>query len=208
MTARTRTEQEEFWAGDFGDEYIDRNRADSLVESNLQLFQKALGRAEPIASVMELGANIGLNLRALRRLLPVARLTGVEINARAVAELRKTEGIEAIHGSIHDLQPDRQFDLTFTKTVLIHINPELLPQVYETLHRAARRYVMLVEYYNPRPVEVAYRGHQQRLFKRDFAGEMLDRFSDLRLADYGFWYHRDRYFQDDVTWFLLEKART
>ena len=36
-----------------------------------------------------------------------------------------------------------------------------------------------------------YRGHTARLFKRDFAGEMLDRFSDLRLVDYGFRYHRD-----------------
>lgn len=42
--------------------------------------------------------------------------------------------------------------------------------------------------------------------KRDFAGEMLDWFSQLRLADYGFGYRRDPAFpQDDVTWLLLEK---
>ena len=36
---------------------------------------------------------------------------------------------------------------------------------------------------------------------------MLDRFPDLRLLDYGFAYHRDPVFpQDDITWFLLEKA--
>ena len=41
-----------------------------------------------------------------------------------------------------------------------------------------------------------------RLFKRDFAGEMLDRFSDLRLVDYGFRYHRDpAHPADDLTWF-------
>jgi hypothetical protein len=44
------------------------------------------------------------------------------------------------------------------------------------------------------------------MFKRDFAGEMLDKFQDLRLLDYGFVYHRDTQFpQDDVNWFLLEK---
>ena len=52
-------------------------------------------------------------------------------------------------------------------------------------------FIGLVEYYNPTPVEVEYRGHVQKLFKRDFAGEMLDRFPDLTLVHYGFAYHRD-----------------
>jgi hypothetical protein len=44
------------------------------------------------------------------------------------------------------------------------------------------------------------------LYKRDFAGEMLDRYPDLQLVDYGFSYHRDQNFpQDDANWFLLEK---
>jgi len=51
-----------------------------------------------------------------------------------------------------------------------------------------------------------YRDHTDRLFKRDFTGEMLDMFSDLELVDYGFVYRRDPIFpQDDITWFLLEK---
>jgi spore coat polysaccharide biosynthesis protein SpsF len=55
-------------------------------------------------------------------------------------------------------------------------------------------------------VEVPYRGNSGKLFKRDFAGEMLDRYSDLQLLDYGFGYHRDPQFPvDDITWFLLEK---
>ncbi len=52
---------------------------------------------------------------------------------------------------------------------------------------------------------VEYRGHTGKLFKRDFAGEMIDRF-DLNLIDYGFFYHRDNYFSfGDSNWFLLEK---
>ena len=50
------------------------------------------------------------------------------------------------------------------------------------------------------------RSHAGRLFKRDFAGELLDRYSDLELVDYGFQYHRDSDFPaDDTTWFLLRK---
>ena len=53
-------------------------------------------------------------------------------------------------------------------------------------------------------MEVTYRGHTGRLFKRDFAGELLDKYQDLELLDYGFQYHRDYNFpSDDSTWFLL-----
>lgn len=44
------------------------------------------------------------------------------------------------------------------------------------------------------------------MIRRDFAGEMLDKYSDLQLVDYGFVCHRDGAFPDDDTnWFLLEK---
>jgi len=67
---------------------------------------------------------------------------------------------------------------------------------------------LMCEYYNPSPVEVNYRGHSGKLFKRDFAGEFLDKFSDVKLIDYGFVYQRDPAFpQDDLTWFLMEKTR-
>ncbi len=68
------------------------------------------------------------------------------------------------------------------------------------------KYICIAEYYNPSPVEISYRGHTGKLFKRDFAGEMLDAYDDLALLDYGFAYHRDPNFaQDDITWFLLGK---
>ena len=71
---------------------------------------------------------------------------------------------------------------------------------------SAARWILVCEYYNPAPVAVPYRGHTDRLFKRDFAGEMLEQFADLRLIDYGFAYRRDPAFpQDDITWFLMEK---
>ena len=75
------------------------------------------------------------------------------------------------------------------------------------MYRASRRYVLIAEYYNPAPVAIPYRGHENKLFKRDFAGEMLERYTDLHLVDYGFAYRRDPVFpQDDISWFLLEKT--
>ena len=203
-----KTEQEAFWAGDFGTEYIGRNAGSELLASNLAFFSKALAQSHGQDSCIEFGANIGMNLRALRLLYPKQDQYAVEINPAAAAELGKIIPSNNIfQTSILGFNPDRTWDLALIKGVLIHINPDFLPQVYDALYRAAGRYLLVCEYYNPSPVAINYRGHNDRLFKRDFCGEILDRHTDLRLIDYGFVYQRDPNFpQDDVTWFLMEKS--
>lgn len=204
-----KTEQESFWAGEFGKEYIGRNAGSDLQASNLSFFSKALARANRPASCIEFGANIGMNLRALRMLFPGQEQYAIEINPAAADELAKIlpEG-NVFHSSILDFEPERTWDLALIKGVLIHINPDYLPEVYDCLYGAAGRYLLVCEYYNPSPVAIPYRGHSDRLFKRDFCGEIMDRHPDLQLVDYGFVYQRDPNFpQDDITWFLMEKSR-
>ena len=199
-----KTEQEIFWAGSFGDEYIARNRSEQLHAANLALFSFVLKRATRVKSIIELGANIGMNLKALRVLLPDAGISGVEINEKAVKTMGRIPGVTAIHSSLFDFKA-KAHDIAFTKGVLIHLNPDLLPKAYDQLARAGRRYVVIIEYYNPAPVEVPYRGHSGRLFKRDFAGEFMMQHPSYKLLDYGFVYHRDPVFpQDDLTWFVME----
>jgi pseudaminic acid biosynthesis-associated methylase len=203
-----RTEQEAFWAGSFGDEYIDRNQGERLVACNTALLGRILSRTAGIATVIEFGSNIGLNLVALKRLLPQAELSAIEINAAAARQVAGL-GVTVHHGSILEIQPPQAYDLVLASRILIHIAADDLELAYQRLHQACGRYLCIAEYYNPTPVEVPYRGHLQRLFKRDFAGEVLERFPDLRLLDYGFVYHRDTAFpQDDLTWFLLERTPT
>jgi spore coat polysaccharide biosynthesis protein SpsF len=148
-----------------------------------------------------------MNLRALRRLLPNCELAGVEINQAAAEKLKEWGEAQVYLDSILEVELDRKFDLTFTKGVLIHINPDYLDQVYRRLYDYSSKYICVAEYYNPTPVELSYRGHSGRLFKRDFAGEILQRYQDLELVDYGFVYHKDPVFpQDDISWFLLKKT--
>lgn len=201
-----RTEQESFWAGEFGNEYINRNQGEQLITSNVVLFSRILKSAPQVKSIVELGCNIGMNLQALNRINKDFELCGFEINKNAAQIAREKNIAQIVEGTILDkLSTGRQYDLAFTKGVLIHINPEELEKVYENLHGLSSRYIMVCEYYNPTPVAVRYRGNDDRLFKRDFAGELMDRYN-LRLVDYGFTYRRDNYFpQDDATWFLLEK---
>lgn len=201
-----KTEQEKFWAGEFGDDYVKRSQYKEIVASDLALFSKILTHTRSVSSVIEFGANVGLNLQAVGSLLPNASLSAVEINSEAVKVLKSNENIEVFHRSILDYKPEKQHELTFIKGVLIHISPEELQSVYELLYQSSKRYLCVIEYYNPAPVEINYRGHKERLFKRDFAGEIMDKYQDLKLIDYGFVYHRDNNFpHDDVTWFLMEK---
>ena len=89
MTTLTefKTEQEAFWAGDFGTQYIARNQGDALLASNLDFFSKALRSTRGITNCIEFGANIGMNLKALKLLHPGLDAHAVEINADASKQL-------------------------------------------------------------------------------------------------------------------------
>jgi len=200
------TQQERFWAGEFGDNYTDRNAGLEIIASNLALFSQILTRTSSISSIIEFGANRGLNLYALKQLKPLASFQAVEINEKAVRELKKLYWLDIHHTSLLEFKGEKMSDLVLIKGVLIHLNPEVLPQAYELLYRSSSKYICVAEYYNPTPIAVPYRGHEDKLFKRDFAGEIMKKFNDLRLVDYGFAYHGDSNFpQDDITWFLMEK---
>jgi spore coat polysaccharide biosynthesis protein SpsF len=201
------TEQEKFWAGEFGNDYIARNQGAALLASNLDFFSKAFKNTRDVNSCLEFGANIGMNLKALQLLYPQQEQHAIEINAEAAKLLGQVIPPENVYAtSILDFQPSRVWDLVLIKGVLIHMNPEKLPEVYDKLVAASGRYLLVAEYYNPAPVAIPYRGHSDRLFKRDFAGEIMDRHPEMQLVDYGFAYRRDPNFpQDDITWFLMEK---
>jgi pseudaminic acid biosynthesis-associated methylase len=206
VSSAFRTPQEEFWAGDFGAEYAARNADPALLAGNVALFAKILSLAPGVQSVCEFGANIGLNLLAIRTLLPGVALSAVEVNPVAFKQLSTIPRITAFNGSLLEFAGEGQYDLTLSKGVLIHINPDQLPNAYARLYESSRRYICIAEYYNPSPVSIPYRGHADRLFKRDFAGEMMDKYADLRLVSYGFVYRRDPVHPlDDLSWFLLER---
>ncbi len=206
MQANYKTEQEKFWAGEFGNDYIERNRIEELVAGRRYVFSTILSKTRDVKSVVELGANIGTNLLAIHSILPSAELNAVEINEKAVETLKGHGVLKTItQGSLLEEKPP-VCDFSYTAGVLIHINPDSLPQAYKALYESSRRYVMVVDYYNPAPVAIPYRGHEDRLFKRDFAGDMMEMYPDLKLLDYGFCYRKDPNFpMDDMTWFLMEK---
>lgn len=205
-----KTEQEEFWSGEFGNEYIDRNNSERDVAGNIVLFSEVLKRTSSVHSMIEFGSNIGENLKAMRTLIPNLKCAAIEINRKAADILRNDpffkEKVQVNETSILEYDVKEKYDFVLIKGVLIHINPDVLEDVYQKLYDSSNRYICIAEYYNPSPIAIDYRGNADRLFKRDFAGEFMDKFPDCKLIDYGFTYHRDpNFYFDDTNWFLLEK---
>lgn len=197
--------QEEFWINQFGDEYTDRNN-DFLLKNNINLFEKILSKIN-INSLFEIGCNRGLNLEAINNINKDITLYGLEINKKAY-DIIKGKNIckECFNISINDFNILEKYDLILTKGVLIHINPDKLDSIYQKMYDLSNKYILIAEYYSRDVREILYRGHSNKLFKRDFCGEIMDKFKDLKLIDYGFVYYRDsKNPLDDITWFLLEK---
>ena len=209
-TTNFNTDQELFWAGDFGNDYTNRNQGEDIERSNLLFWGSIIKRTGVVNSCFELGCNRGLNLDAVKSLLPSCHTSGLEINSYAADECT-SKGHHVYQGSI--LAPTASInqssvssELSLIAGVLIHINPDSLNIAYDLLYRLSSKYVLISEYFNPVPVELSYRGHSERLFKRDFAREFWAKFPNLALVDYGFVWSEDPVApKDNLTWFLFRK---
>ena len=94
-----------------------------------------------------MGSNIGHNLLALKQLLTKCRLSAVEINKQAASELKENlPEVDLQLASILEFHPIDLWDLVFTKGVLIHINPDKLPMVYDLMYKSSSHYILIAEY--------------------------------------------------------------
>jgi pseudaminic acid biosynthesis-associated methylase len=194
---------EALWAGEFGDEYVARNIA--AEEGRRPFWEERVAKLD-VASALEVGCNVGGNLRWLSELLGPEHVAGIDVNEQALATLRaRLPGVDARQGSARDLPfGDGAFDLVFTTGVLIHQHPDELPQVMDEIVRCSRRYVLCGEYRADDLEEVPYRGHEGALFKHDFGRLYAERFPSLRLLEEGFLPRSESASWDDLTFWVFE----
>jgi spore coat polysaccharide biosynthesis protein SpsF len=199
------------WKGEFGDDYLMRNRATEETVGNAAraltgIFSHV--KASPPASILEVGANIGINLRALSGLTD-AELFAVEPNAHARERLVEDKVVPQDHlfDAVATKLPldDGAVDLVFTSGVLIHVPPDDLEAAYGEIHRVAVRYILCIEYFSQTPVSISYRGHEGLLFKRDFGGMWIDLFPELKPVASGFFWKQTTGL-DDLSWWLFRKS--
>ena len=195
---------EGLWSGEFGDDYVERNKAAS--EGRRPFWEHVLGAIEA-GSALEIGCNVGGNLRWLAELLGAENVAGVDVNERALEVVRsEVPGVDARVASARELPfADNSFDLVFTTGVLIHQSPDELPRVMDEIVRCSRRYVLCGEYRADELEEVPYRGQRGALYKQDYGRLYQERFPRLRLLEEGF-LPKSEGVWDDVTYWVFEQG--
>lgn len=195
---------EKLWRGQFGDNYVDRNRAAGEKRAG---FWKALLAEYPVSDVLEVGCNMGANLRWIASCVEPRHVYGVDVNLKALAELKDTlPAVNGIYSVARNLPfRDGYFDLVFTVGVLIHQPESALPLVMNEIVRCSRRYVLCAEYCAESVQEIHYHGQSGALFKRDYGRIYEELFPELDLLKQGH-LDKDQGF-DDVTYWLFRERR-
>ncbi len=196
------TRLESLWRGDFGDDYVNRNR--NVGDVRAQFWQDILTTCD-VHRVLEVGCNLGANLLWFVDRIPEHNLFGIDVNSSALDTLRESyPRIQTLNATARELPfRDGWFDLVFTQGVLIHQPESTLHDVMSEIVRCSNKYVLCGEYFSEDTVEVPYRGQAGALFKRDY-GEIYEQmFPNLILRKRGF-LGRDQGW-DDVTFWLFEK---
>jgi pseudaminic acid biosynthesis-associated methylase len=204
------------WQGKFGRDYTMRNNytPDEMNDlyrklygvSRTQINQEFLGDLDRSLRILEVGANVGVQL-ALLQAAGFTNLYGVELQWYAVELAQQnTRHINILQGTAFDLPfKDGFFDLVFTSGVLIHIAPDDMAQAMQEIYRCSRRYIWGLEYWNAKYIEVPYREHERLLWKGDFAAIYREHFPTLRLLkETHYSYIEHNHLIDTV--FLLEKG--
>ena len=198
------TEQEEFWSGEFGKEYTDRNSRDPKVWDQFyldswgvtkkEINQRLLGDLPKDIKILEVGSNTGMQLKCFQD-MGFENIYGVELQKYAVEKSKEyTNGINIIQGSGFDLPfKDNYFDLVCTNGVLIHIHPQDHHKIMSEMVRVSKNLVMGFEYYAPETTDVNYRGNTGFLWKADFAKIFTDSFPNLTELKRDYY----KYIQDD-----------
>src|SRR4051794_37062316 len=103
---------EALWKGDFGDAYTERNAG---AADRRQPFWTALLDEFPCSRVLEVGCNLGANLKWISAKVAPSEVYGIDINESALAHLRAAvPGVNALGGGARELPfPDRYFDMVF-----------------------------------------------------------------------------------------------
>lgn len=186
---------EEIWAGELGNEYVDRNLPQ---QAERQLFWQPFFEKYPVKNLLEIGCGTGLNLWNIPARIDAY---GIDINARSLEFLPSR--IKAWCRSMYDLPfKDNVFDITFTMGVLIHSPPEHLLKAMSEIVRCSRKYVLCGEYYAESERERPFLGKMGITWERPYGKIYLDNF-DLRLIDKGVLTEEMDF--NNINWWLFEK---
>lgn len=187
------TSQENVWRNYHGFRYVVHHMAENWQSTRTPFWEMLLQFVPDCRSILEMGCNIGANLKAINKLNPEIQISGIEINQHAVDVLRQSNVGEIHCGSILEADLGNTFDLVFTRGVLIHINPAELPRVLHNMAKHSQKYVLIYEHYSPTLVQP--KGYARRVkggeagegyqFWQDYSGAFSALYPDWTVVQHG-----------------------
>ena len=126
---------------------------DSREHQHRPFLVEKISSFHPFSDVLEIGCNCGPNLYLLAGKFPGVKMTGIDINPRAIQkgnELFASEGISNVKllvGKADELGQfqDRSFDVVFTDAILIYVGRDKIRSVISEMVRIARKGIVLLE---------------------------------------------------------------
>lgn len=193
----------DLWCGPFGDSYTARNTR-ATIQARKDMWACMLPSG--VESILEVGANVGLNLEAISSLTN-AELYACEPNDSARGLLSSVLEVDHIRSDTADRLgwPDGHADLVFTSGVLIHVPPDKLEASLKEINRVSSRYVICGEYFAPSEEMVPYRGHDNALWRRDYGSLFMDACPDLHPLGTLFAWKRTTGL-DNLTFWIFQKG--
>jgi spore coat polysaccharide biosynthesis protein SpsF len=182
-TGRSETEQEAFWSGVNGTSYSIDNYSDDIPNSEkIALWKTIFDQIDGVEDALEVGCNIGLNLRAIHEFKPDLELSAIEINARAANIVEQLGYVHMYRGSVFDFEQPKKWDLVYVRGVLMHLHTDFLQKAYTVINNHARKYVCFCENFSEQVEVIPYRGRNDLLVSRHFAREFTSAFPRWKIV--------------------------
>jgi len=172
----------EFWRGDFGKDYLQRNQPD--YRARVPFWTHILEQTGA-SSFLDVGCNAGWNLEALRHISEEYVMSGIDVNREAL-DRAQTKGFDVHEGRADEIVTrfgPGAAEMVITSGVLIHIAPEDLTATMQAIVDVSSHWVVAVEYESDPAREILYRGHTGKCWARPY-GRLYEALG-LSIVEYG-----------------------
>lgn len=115
-----------------------------------ELILKEL-RTIPFSNLLEVGCNIGPNLKRINDEFPKRKLVGLDINAECIKRAKSLlPSVQFKFGGVSSLVQfrDKIFDILLCDAVLMYVGPEDIYKTIKGFDRITRKAIILVEWYD------------------------------------------------------------
>lgn len=149
---------------DLWDDYTDEN--ERSLQEGLAKFIYHLTLGLGAKTVLEAGCNVGNNLHGFPSTFSVY---GIDMNEKALNKARaRYPTFHFDQGSITKMPyRDSQFDLVFTRGVLIHINQNDMSHAVKEIFRVSKKWIINLEYFGDDGKMIKWKRGDDLLWYRD-----------------------------------------